>query len=85
MASRPDHSFDIARIIEFCQPLAGTPAETYLQSRGLEDPCCPDLLYNADLTDFETARGWAGMVAGAGAGVGVGTGAGRSRWCGWMA
>lgn len=37
--------------------------EAYLRSRGLEDPCSPDLLFNADLTDFETARGWAGMVA----------------------
>ncbi|WP_373504656.1 VapE domain-containing protein [Aestuariivirga sp.] len=62
-ASRPDHSLDIARILESCQPLAGTPAETYLRSRGLEDPCSPDLLYNVDLTDFETGRGWAGMVA----------------------
>jgi predicted P-loop ATPase len=62
-ASRSDHSLDIARILEACKPLAGTPAETYLRSRGLEDPCSRDLLYNADLTDFETARGWAGMVA----------------------
>jgi len=62
-ASRPDHSLDIARILDTCAPLAGTPAEAYLRSRGLEDPCSPDLLYNADLTDFETARGWAGMVA----------------------
>ena len=62
-ASRPDHSLDIARILDTCGPLAGTPAEAYLRSRGLEDPCSPDLLHNADLTDFETARGWAGMVA----------------------
>ena len=62
-ASRPDHSLNIARILDTCQPLAGTPAETYLRSRGLEDPCSRDLLYNTDLTDFETARGWAGMVA----------------------
>lgn len=62
-ASRPDHSLDIARILDTCGALAGTPAEAYLRSRGLEDPCSPDLLYNADLTDFETARGWAGMVA----------------------
>lgn len=62
-ASRPDHSLDIARILDTCAPLAGTPAEAYLRSRGLEDPCSSDLLYNADLTDFETARGWAGMVA----------------------
>ena len=61
--SRPDHSLEIARILGTCEPLAGTPAETYLKSRGLEDPQTPDLLYNADLTDFETARGWAGMVA----------------------
>ncbi len=60
---RPDHSLDIARILDTCEPLSGTAAETYLRSRRLDDPCCPDLLYNADLTDFETARGWAGMVA----------------------
>ena len=60
--SRPDHSLDIARILDGCEPLAGTPAEAYLRRAALRS-CSPDLLYNADLTDFETARGWAGMVA----------------------
>ena len=61
--SRPDHSLEVERILGTCEPLAGTLAETYLKSRGLENPRTPDLLFNADLTDFETARGWVGMVA----------------------
>ena len=61
--ARPDHSHEIARILSGCQALAGSVAETYLRSRGLADPACPDLLFNADLTDFETRRGWVGMVA----------------------
>lgn len=60
---RPDHSREVARLLEGCQPLAGTVAETYLRGRGLEVPDSPDLLFNADLPDFETKRGWAGMVA----------------------
>ena len=35
----------------------------HLQSRSLRDPASPDLLFNPDLTDFETRRGWPGMVA----------------------
>ena len=42
---------------------SGSVAEVYLQSRGLCDPASPDLLFNADLADFETRRGWPGMVA----------------------
>jgi predicted P-loop ATPase len=58
-----DHSREVARILEGCQPLAGTVAETYLQSRGLKDPVSPDLLFHPDLTDYDTRRGWPGMVA----------------------
>jgi predicted P-loop ATPase len=60
---RPDHSREIARILEGCAPLGGTVAETYLRSRGLAVPETPDLLFHADLTDFDTRRGWCGMVA----------------------
>ncbi len=60
---KPDHSLEIARILAGCQPLAGTPAETYLQRRGLRDPGCPDLLFHPDLTDYASCRGWPGMVA----------------------
>lgn len=58
-----DHSHEIARILAGCQPLAGSLAETYLRSRRLTDPASADLLFHPDLTDFETKRGWAGMVA----------------------
>ena len=60
---RPDHSREVARLLEGCQPLTGTVAETYLRSRGLEAPDSPDLLFHPDLPDFDTKRGWAGMVA----------------------
>ncbi|NOX73477.1 MAG: P-loop ATPase [Alphaproteobacteria bacterium] len=60
---KPDHALEIRRIRDDCQPLAGSVAETYLQSRGLKDPCAPDLLFHADLTDYESRRGWPGMVA----------------------
>jgi predicted P-loop ATPase len=61
--TKSDHSHEIARILTGCVPLAGSPAEAYLQSRGLRDPGSPDLLFNPDLSDFETRRGWPGMVA----------------------
>lgn len=60
---RPDHSREVARLLEGCQPLAGTVAETYLRSRGLAVLDSPDLLFHPDLPDFDTKRGWAGMVA----------------------
>ena len=56
------------------QPLAGSVAEVYLQSRGLRDPASPDLLFNPDLADFETRRGWPGMVAIVRDGAGAPTG-----------
>jgi len=58
-----DHTLEVARILDGCQPLAGTVAETYLRSRRLQDPASPDLLFNPDLTDFDTRRGWYGIVA----------------------
>ena len=58
-----DHTLEVTRILDGCQPLVGSVAETYLQSRGLEDPVSPDLLFHPDLTDFDTKRGWCGMVA----------------------
>ena len=61
--TKADHSLEIARILAGCAPLAGSVAERYLQSRGLSDPGSPDLLFNPDLADFETRRGWPGMVA----------------------
>jgi putative DNA primase/helicase len=60
---RRDHSREVARILDACQPLAGSLGEVYLRSRGLSDPGSPDLLFNADLTDYEAKRGWPGMVA----------------------
>ena len=58
-----DVSLDIARIKADCEPLAGTRGETYLAGRGLKDPASPDLLFHPDLTDFETRRGYFGIVA----------------------
>jgi predicted P-loop ATPase len=62
-AACPDHTLEIRRILDACMPLAGSPAETYLQARGLGDPGAPDLLYHPDLTDFEARRGRPGIVA----------------------
>ena len=58
-----DHSHEIARILAGCEPIAGSVGERYLASRGLKDPACPDLLFNSDLTDFDSKRGWPGLVA----------------------
>lgn len=60
---KPDHSHEIARILAGCVPLAGSPAEAYLRGRGLAPPDSPDLLFHPDLADFESRRGWPGMVA----------------------
>ena len=61
--ARPDHSLEIRRILDDCMPLEGSMAETYLKARGLRDPHAPDLLFHPDLTDYESRRGWPGMVA----------------------
>src|SRR4051794_2544474 len=52
--TRPrDYTLEVARILDGCQPLAGSLAETYLRGRGLEDPASPDLRFHPDLTDFD--------------------------------
>ena len=61
--ARPDHSLEIRRILDGCEPLAGSLAEVYLRSRGLKVPDTPDLLSHPDLTDYDSRRGWPGMVA----------------------
>jgi predicted P-loop ATPase len=58
-----DHTLEIRRILDGCLPLAGSPAEAYLRGRGLTDPTSRDLLYHPDLTDYDGARGWPGIVA----------------------
>jgi hypothetical protein len=61
--ARPDHSLEIRRILGGCGPLVGSLADTYLKSRGLSDPNASDLLFHPDLTDYDSRRGWPGMVA----------------------
>lgn len=73
-----DVSLDIARIRAECEPLAGTLGETYLAGRGLKDPASPDLLFHPDLTDFETRRGYFGIVATVRNGAGEPTGIHRT-------
>ena len=60
---KPDHSTEVARLVDGAQPLAGTVGEAYLRARGLADPGCPDLLFHPDLPDFDTRRGWPGLIA----------------------
>ena len=64
-APRPkaDHSTEVKRLVDAAQPLAGTVGEAYLHARGLGDPECPDLLFHPDLPDFDTRRGWPGLIA----------------------
>jgi putative DNA primase/helicase len=58
-----DHSHEVARILAGCGPLTGSVAERYLEGRGLRNPASSDVLFNPDLADFATSRGWPGMVA----------------------
>lgn len=53
---------EVALIRQHCVPARGTLAETYLQSRGLDLPDCPDLLYHDDLLDWKARRGRPGLV-----------------------
>jgi hypothetical protein len=63
-AAKKDHKLEIAFIVAHCQkPIAGTPVETYLQSRGLVAPECDDLTFHPDLTDWQMKRGRPAMVA----------------------
>ena len=54
---------EIAFILSRCQAIAGTPAEVYLRSRGLQAPDAPSLLFHPDLTYWETRTGHPAMVA----------------------
>ena len=65
---KPDHSAEIARLVAGAIPLAGTVGEDYLRARGLSspasaDPASADLMFHPDLADFETKRGWPGLIA----------------------
>lgn len=60
---KPDHSTEVARLVDGAQPLSGTVGEAYLLTRGLTDPGCQDLLFHPDLPDFDTRRGWPGLIA----------------------
>jgi putative DNA primase/helicase len=55
--AKPAKQRDISREV------AGTLGETYLAGRGLQDPGSDDLQFHPDLTDFETRRGYFGIVA----------------------
>jgi Domain of unknown function (DUF927)/Toprim domain len=59
---KPSHDLEIARILGGCIPLVGTVGESYLRHRGVGDPCADDLKYHDDLTDFDSRRGWPGIV-----------------------
>jgi len=60
---KPDHSAEIARLVAGAVPLAGTLGEAYLRARVLLNPASPDLMFHPDLPDFETKRGWPGLIA----------------------
>src|SRR5712671_6883958 len=53
---------DIAFIRQHCVPAPGTLVETYLASRGLDLPDCPDLLFHPSLTDWDEMIGRPAMV-----------------------
>jgi hypothetical protein len=58
-----DPSAEIAHILARSVPIAGTLAETYLKSRGLEPPGSPDLLFCANVTDWKAGVGRPAMIA----------------------
>ena len=58
-----DPSAEIAHILARAVPIAGTLAETYLQSRGLTDPKSPDLLFCDNVTDWKAGVGRPAMIA----------------------
>jgi putative DNA primase/helicase len=71
---KPTHDLEIRRIVDGSIPLAGTVGETYLQQRTVGDPGSPDLRFHDDLTDFDSRRGWPGLVAVVRDGAGQATG-----------
>jgi len=61
-AAPVDHSHEVARLIAGGEPLTGTVGAAYLASRGITPLDLPDLRFHADLPDFETKRGWPGLI-----------------------
>lgn len=57
-----DTAREIAFILQHAGPLKGTPAETYLASRGLVVPEGADLLAHGDLTHWETRSGFPALI-----------------------
>ncbi len=57
-----DPSAEIAHILTRSVPLVGTLAETYLKSRRLEDPKCPDLRFTDNVTDWKAGVGRPAMI-----------------------
>jgi putative DNA primase/helicase len=60
---KPDHSAEIARLVDGAVPLAGSVGETTSARAGYRIPASPDLMFHPDLADFETKRGWPGLIA----------------------
>lgn len=58
-----DVALEVAHVLGGTAPLTGTVGEHYLSVRGLSDPQSPDLLFHPDLSDFDTRRGYCGLVA----------------------
>ena len=63
LPAKRDPAHEIERLINGAVPLAGSVGEAYLRSRGLSDPGSPDLLFHPDLPDFDSRRGWPGLIA----------------------
>ncbi len=63
LLAKRDSALEIERLIGGALPLAGTVGETYLRTRGLSEPGSPDLLFHPDLPDFDSRRGWPGLIA----------------------
>lgn len=57
-----DMTHEIGFVREHAVPISGTPAEHYLQGRGLAVPLGADLLFHPDLTNFETKTGYLAMI-----------------------
>ncbi len=57
-----DMTHEIGFVREHAVPIAGTPADHYLQGRGLTVPPDADLLFHPDLTNFETKTGYLAMI-----------------------
>jgi len=58
-----DASAEIAHILARSAPIAGTLAETYLKSRGLDPPPSDDLRFCANVTDWKAGVGRPAMIA----------------------